>query len=228
VFLFGFLGHEARFFGRWMLPIYPALCVLCGLAVVSAAEALTARPRLGAAIVAGLTLALCVQGLLTSVHVDRVLGREDTRAQARAWLDAHVPDGSRIALEPFVPAGYLTMPAGGRRHFQRYFVPRPYQAYEKRLRARRIQRYLQGGYCWVVVGSHQKDRGLAAGLPNARAYYRALDAASAETVRFSPYRRGAQPVKFSYDKSFNYSPGAFERPGPVVEIHRLRNCTPRR
>jgi hypothetical protein len=227
LFLFAFLGHEARFFGRWLLPIYPALCVLCGFAVVCAADAVRDRPRLAAGLVAGLAVAACAQGLLTSVHVDRVLGREDTRAQARAWLDTHVPDGARVALEPFVPAGYLTMPAGGRRHFKRYYVPRPYQAYEKRLRPRRIERYRQGGYCWVVVGSHQKDRGLAAGLANARAYYRALDAASAETVRFSPYRRGAEPVPFSYDKSFNYSPRAFERPGPVVEIHRLRDCTPR-
>jgi hypothetical protein len=33
-------------------------------------------------------------------------------------------------------------------------------------------------------------------------------------------------VRFSYDKSFNYQPRAFTRPGPVVEIHRLRGCTP--
>jgi len=46
-------------------------------------------------------------------------------------------------------------------------------------------------------------------------------------VTFSPYAEGAEPVRFSYDKSFNYQPRAFERPGPVVEIHRLRGCTPR-
>ena len=39
--------------------------------------------------------------------------------------------------------------------------------------------------------------------------------------------RGADPVEFSYDASFNYRPGAYERPGPVVEIHRLRDCSPR-
>ena len=45
-------------------------------------------------------------------------------------------------------------------------------------------------------------------------------------MTFSPYARGADPVEFSYDSSFNYRPRAFERPGPVVEIHRLRDCTP--
>ncbi|HTE59521.1 MAG TPA: hypothetical protein VK631_04170, partial [Solirubrobacteraceae bacterium] len=66
-----------------------------------------------------------------------------------------------------------------------------------------------------------------AGLASSRNYYRALDAASEQTVRFSPYARGADPVEFSYDSSFNYRPRAFARPGPVVEIHRLRDCTPR-
>ena len=43
-------------------------------------------------------------------------------------------------------------------------------------------------------------------------------------MTFSPYKDGADPVEFSYDFSFNFQPGAYERPGPVVEIHRLRDC----
>ena len=102
-------------------------------------------------------------------------------------------------------------------------VERPYQAYEKRLRVRHIDRYRERGYCWVIVGSTQKDRGLKAGLRSSRNYYRALDAASERTIRFSPFKQG-DAVGFSYDSSFNYRPRAFERPGPVVEIHRLRGC----
>jgi len=105
-------------------------------------------------------------------------------------------------------------------------VERPFQAYEKRLRVRHIDRYRERGYCWVIVGGTQKGRGLKAGLTSSRNYYRALDAASEQTVRFSPYDRGADPVEFSYDDSFNYRPRAFARPGPMVEIHRLRGCTP--
>jgi hypothetical protein len=76
----------------------------------------------------------------------------------------------------------------------------------------------------VIVGSTQKERGLKAGLTSSRNYYRALDAESEDAVTFSPYADGAEPVEFSYDASFNYRPRAFERPGPVVEIHRLRAC----
>lgn len=209
-----YMGAQGRFFGRWLLPTYPALCVLAGYAVV----VLSARRS---ALIAGATALLCAQGAIASVHVSTVLGREDTRAQALRWIEANVPAGAPLVVEPFVPAAYkkaLDRPL--------WPVERPFQAYEKRLRARRIARYRERGHCWVVVGSHQKERGLKAGLRSARTYYAALDAASAETVRFAPYRAGADPVRFSYDFSFNYLPRAYERPGPVVEIHRLRACSP--
>jgi hypothetical protein len=193
--------------------------VLCGYGVVALADAVGRRPRLAAAVVAGLTAVVCAQGAISSVHVDSVLGRTDTREQALRWIDANVPEGAPLVVEPFVPESWrdaLDRPL--------WPVERPFQAYEKRLRVRHIDRYRERGYCWVVVGSTQKERGLKAGLRSSRNYYRALDAASARTVTFSPYRRGADPVEFSYDFSFNYQPRAYERPGPVVEIHRLSAC----
>jgi 4-amino-4-deoxy-L-arabinose transferase-like glycosyltransferase len=219
VLLWLYMGDQGRHFGRWLMPIYPALAVLAGIAVVAAVDAVRWRP---AALLALCALALGIQGLAQSIHIDTVLSRTDTRTTARNWMDEHIPDGAKVVVEPFVPGDYLTLDAT--RRFERFPVKRPFQAYEKKLTPGLIGRYQAGGYCWVVVGSHQKDRGLAAGLKNAKAYYRALDRASAEVVRFSPYRKGADPVPFSYDFSFNYEPSAYERPGPLIEIHRLRNC----
>jgi hypothetical protein len=215
-----FLGHQGRHFGRWLMPVYPALCVLAGYAVVAAADAL--RTRRTALLVALFGAALCVQGLAQAVHIDTILGRQDTRTQARDWMEANIPDGAGVVVEPFVPGNWLALDAT--RQFRRFPVKRPFQAYEKKLRPGMVARYRGEGYCWVVVGSHQKGRGLKAGLSNARAYYRALDRASAQTVVFSPYRAGSDPVAFSYDASFNYEPRAFARPGPLIEIHRLRAC----
>jgi len=221
LFLYLFLGGQGRFFGRWLLPAYPMLCVLAGYGVVALAQAVVRRPRPGAALIAGLAALACVQGALASVHVDTVLGRADTRAQALRWIEANVPEGAPVVVEPFVPASWLD--ALDRPVWP---VERPFQAYEKRLRVRRIDRYRERGHCWVVVGSTQKQRGLKAGLRSSRNYYRALGAASERTVTFSPFARGADPVEFSYDASFNYRPRAYARPGPVVEIHHLSRCAP--
>ena len=221
--LFLVLGREARFFGRWLLPAYPALCVLAGYAVAAAAERIRS-PRAGLAVLGVLVAALCAQGLVSSVHLNRVLGREDTRAIANRWLADHLPARSGLVVEPFVPADYLRRGPAAGLELRRFPVKRPFQAYEKKLRPARVARYTREGYCWVVVGSYQKGRGLKAGLRGARAYYRALDAASERTVIVSPFRPGAEAVPFSYDKSFNYQPRAYLRPGPVIEIHHLRGC----
>ena len=137
-------------------------------------------------------------------------GREDTRAQALRWVRENVPPGAPLVVEPFVPASWqdaLQRPL--------WPVPRPFQAYEKRLRVRQIERYRRRGFCWVIVGSTQKERGLKAGLrssqqllPGARRGERGDGAASRRS------REGSDGVGFSYDSSFNYRPRDFERPGP--------------
>jgi len=76
----------------------------------------------------------------------------------------------------------------------------------------------------VVLGSHQKQRGLKADLPGARAYYVRLNRESDRTQLFDPWRPGSSRPGFNFDMSFNYYPRAFTRPGPLVEINHLRGC----
>ena len=132
-----YMGAQGRFFGRWLLPAYPALAVLAGYAVVAAAQAIGSRRgrRAGVALAALLTALLCVQGALAAVHVATVLGREDTREQARRWLAANLPAGAPVVVEPFVPASWRA--ALGRPVWP---VERPFHAYEKRMHPRRIDR----------------------------------------------------------------------------------------
>ena len=152
---------------------------------------------------------LCVQGLLASVHVDVVLGREDTRAEALRWVRENVPPGAPLVVEPFVPASWqdaLQRPL--------WPVPRPFQAYEKRLRVRQIEAYRRKGFCWVIVGSTQKQRGLKAGLTQLAELYRALDAASEETVRFSPFRPGSRRSRILLRQLLQLPPARLRAPRP--------------
>ena len=61
-------------------------------------------------------------------------------------------------------------------------------------------------------------------MPNAVAYYRLLARSSKLVFRSSPYSAGAEPVKFNFDWSFDFYPMAYERPGPVMTVYRLRGC----
>jgi hypothetical protein len=64
----------------------------------------------------------------------------------------------------------------------------------------------------------------AVGHPVARAYYRRLERESTLVREFSPFDKGAKPVPFNFDLSYNYYPTAFARPGPEIWIYRLNNC----
>jgi hypothetical protein len=185
--------------------------------------------RAGALIV--LIAAVIAQPVAADLHTARVMGRTDTRQMARDFLFARLAPGERIVVEPAFPVGYF-----GRR-FEVGFGPPPktptFQAgsvgrFIVSLRPRRIDRYRRAGHCTVVSTSDVRDRARARRDPNIEAYYRRLARESRVLFRASPYRRGAAPVPFDFDLSTHlYEPRAYERPGPLVTIHRLRDCRAR-
>ena len=190
VLFLAFMGTQDRFFARWLLPVYPLLCLLAAHAAVTGAEwALARLPKLSrrsgpawAAAVAGVLL--CAQGALYTVHNDLVLAREDTRGLARDWMVKHVPAGAKVVIEPVVPDAWATDPEGPSRatgngarwvkwHTSRSRVQndgsiRPgagrivkLEDYERTLRPQLVGSYQRGGYCWVLTGSTQQGRAVA-------------------------------------------------------------------
>jgi hypothetical protein len=122
-----FMGLQGRYFGRWLMPILPLLCILAAffalwLAARLAAlvgRALDARRRASRSSSAGrspaplalaaavlLAALLLAQGLAYSVHSGLVLARADTRNVTREWMLAHVPRRARIVAEPISPDGW--------------------------------------------------------------------------------------------------------------------------
>ena len=89
--LFAYLALQSRYFGRWLLPAYPALAMLAAVGVVRVAELL---PRRGAGRRRRSRRSRCAviaQPLLADVRTARVLGREDTLSQARALARRDLP-----------------------------------------------------------------------------------------------------------------------------------------
>jgi hypothetical protein len=242
-----FMGIQGRFFARWLLPVYPAIALLAGYAgsrVVELAE--FRRPRWRHAALLAVGIVLCGQGLWSSVHVSRVLAREDTRNATREWMVKNVPEGSKIVLEPVVPAGWITDPGGGSKlsddgaRWTRYSTSSsPFdlrtgrrvpggvsfflENYVRSLDPRLIERYERAGYCWVITGSTQRGRAEAQPeeVPRAIAYYEELERVGKLVYEASPYKAGRGPVKFDFDWSFDYYPSAYERPGAVMKVYKL-------
>jgi hypothetical protein len=240
ILLYLYLGNQTRFFARWLLPVYPILAMLAAYAVVE----VTRRWRY-AWIPAGALL--CAQGLVFSVHNDLVLARADTRQLARDWLVAHVPAGTKMVVEPVFPDQWATdvghpspatrsgarwnkwptsrvrlNPDGTPVHGQGALVK--LEDYEKNVQPALVDRYRQLGYCWVVTGSTQYGRAYAdpKAVPRALPYYAKLKSSADLAHKVAPSASGAP---FSFDFSFNYYPLQYDRPGPEIDVYRLRNCT---
>jgi dolichyl-phosphate-mannose-protein mannosyltransferase len=123
VALFVYLSAQSRYFGRWLLPAYPALAMLAAAAIGRVADAVArhwrsrpswfatrrrARPApVAAAAAVVLTAVVLVQPLAADVRSAQVLGRDDTRQQARDWLEAHYPPELRASVEPAVPGRWF-------------------------------------------------------------------------------------------------------------------------
>jgi hypothetical protein len=242
-----FLSLQGRYFGRWLLPIFPIACLLAGsFALEVAGWASRRTPQLrdaSAAFTALAVIALAAQGLVYSIHSGLVLSRADTRNLTRAWLVEHIPAGAKIVVEPIVPNAWLNDTGEFGAAHVRWIkyptlrlvlnpatgAPEPahrtvlLENYESTLGPALVSYYERGGYCWVVSGTTQSGRAFASPkvVPNAIAYYWELENQGAVVYRVSPYSPGKGPIKFNFDWTFDYYPLAFHRPGPEMTVYRL-------
>jgi Dolichyl-phosphate-mannose-protein mannosyltransferase len=243
-----YMGTQARFFGRWLLPVFPIVCLLSAYAIVRLTQLASRRvPALGPALAVLGAVLLLGQGIVYSLHSAMTLSEADTRNATRQWLVDHVPANTKIVVEPVVPDAWASdvgHPNHGTANGARWskfptsrsniaddgsVIPGPgrivnIEDYERTLYPGLIDKYVAKGYCWVVVGSTQRGRAEAQPeiVPRAIAYYRDLERRSTLAYEASPYRKGAKPVKFNFDWTFDFYPLAYERPGPVMQIYRLK------
>lgn len=231
--LFVYLSTQERFFGRWLLPIYPVLALLAAVALRGAAARAagllsSGRPGMvGPAVLIALCAVALAQPLAADWRSARLLGRSDTRTLAREWLEPRHPPQLRVVVEPEVPPRYYRAGDGGARPFMRHFerearVRR--QHYSDTLSPATIDRYRASGYCTVMTLSYVRGRVEKDSDPGAIDYYRRLEREARLVHRESPQRPGSKPLAFHFDLSYNGYPAAVVRPGPEVRILRLDRC----
>ncbi|HEV2060129.1 MAG TPA: glycosyltransferase family 39 protein [Solirubrobacteraceae bacterium] len=243
-----FMGSQERYFGRWLMPVFPFACVLAAYGAVELTDWLGRRaPALRPTVVAAAVVLLCGQGVVYSLHSGLVLSREDTRNIARDWMVLNVPPGTKVVVEPVVPdqwAQDIGNPSPitkngnrwnkyplSRRIDPRTGLPVPGAAgvvniedFERVLHPELVDAFERQAYCYVVVGSTQRGRAEVEpeAVPDALAYYEELERRAEVAYEVSPYSRGKGPVAFNFDWTFNYYPLAYNRPGPTMTIYRLR------
>ncbi len=226
-----FLSLQGRYFGRWLLPIFPIACLLAAYFSLELAGWLARRaPRLHTSFTALAVIGLAAQGIVYSIHSGLLLSRADTRNLARAWVVKNIPVDARIVVEPVVPNAWLDATGrlgAGEVRWVKYptlrvllnpssGTPEPthrtvlLENYESTLGPALISYYERNDYCWVVSGYTQSGRAFAdpKTVPDAIAYYRELERQGEVVYHVSPYGSGkSSPGNSSPGKSrvaFNF------------------------
>jgi 4-amino-4-deoxy-L-arabinose transferase-like glycosyltransferase len=247
VVLFVYMGVQTRYFGRWLLMIYPLLAMLAGIGIVGVAtlirDRVTLSARAGWALSGGLaaliTLLVLIQPLVHDWHTSEVLGRKDTQQIARSWLIGRYDDSLRVVIEPAVPDIYFRKVGKENAVFNRFtrgftndlrraqLFDAPLGAdttYASGLSPDLIDLYRSHGFCLVMTNSLIRGRAENAKVPAALAYYERLKRESKLIFHRSPFKHAATPVPLHYDFSYDYYPSAYRRPGGIVNIYKLDHC----
>ena len=93
-----FMFGQRLFFARFAMPVLPFLSLLAGFTLWKASTRVN-RPLLRRALSGVLLTATLAQPLAFSWQHVILIGRDDTRATAAAWIESNVPRGATIGAE---------------------------------------------------------------------------------------------------------------------------------
>ncbi len=178
-----FISDQRIVYGRYLLPIAPALCVLVATAVISGVSVLRRyeiprAPR--TALIVALTVAALLPPTSQAIGFDRRIGRQSTVEQAHEWIVANIPKNSKVGIETRV----LLLSAEGYRTVNIPVLTSDHLTHAPR----EHQDYVREGFDYLVASSQKY--GAALGEPHKYpadyAAYMRLFEQSTELVRFTP------------------------------------------
>jgi YYY domain-containing protein len=108
---FGYIVSAADPFGRYFMPLVPALCATAGLGVgVAWHRATELRPRTRVALRVGAVATIALGALWAVSFVNGIYGATNTRVEATRWIVEHVPPGSALTSQAWDDSLPLRLP----------------------------------------------------------------------------------------------------------------------
>ena len=197
-----FMGNQQRYFGRWLMPVFPIVAILGAYGAVELIGWLIRERRIPAPAAVGAGVGAAARAepgrgaprrrrAVTTRHPEPGSrmdgGARPRRLEGRARAGRRRQLGHRRRCVPAVDAERRSLvplrDLAHRRRRERQPVARRTQRryvlvdqYERTLRPELLDQYVSSGYCWLMIGSEQAGRAFAQPhlAPSAIAYYAAL------------------------------------------------------
>lgn len=207
-----FMSSQRLFFARFAIPLLPFLALLGGYALWWLIRRRT-RP-LERRLLASLALAAALlQPMALSVQHGLLLGREDTRSLAAAWIDSSIPSDASLAMESYAQLD-------GKFGWKGHGVENSWVFWPENPQA--VSRALGGSYQYVVVtsfgyGPWQRPGDPPGALPSP---YGVLEAEARLLAVFGPGPSNGE-VPFAQDDMYTpfWHLADRERPGPTIRVY---------
>jgi hypothetical protein len=208
-------------FARYALPLVPPLVLLATKAIVGVVNLVRRSASALPAKVVGVILCLMVGGTpaAKSVRHNVLLGRTDTRTLAQDWIDAHVPSGTRIAMQWYGPAlsGANDPEPGCRRTYDVVSI----DPFDEHSETYDLDTYQTEKVAYLVVNSWGKSfqhKDLTQNQMRER-FFLQLEVQAQRVARFQPVQKG-EKVPFVFEQIYGPYTSLWKivRPGPEVEI----------
>ncbi|HZK66708.1 MAG TPA: hypothetical protein VFD42_04080, partial [Chloroflexota bacterium] len=214
---FAFMASMDLFFVRWVVPVMPfvALAGAYALERLFRWSPVYRAPVLGVALV---TITL-IQPAASSLRLDWLVQRMDTRIEANRWAELNIPPGSKVAVEAFSLLDQEAL--SFRATLQQREIELVWRA-----TMQPMEYYLGEGFDYLAVSSFMYDRAFEnqEGYRDRVDFYQRLDREYPLVATFSPRTDGGAPG-FALDDTDTpfWRLWDYDRPGPTIKVYRLRS-----
>ena len=212
-------------FARYLVPVLPFLTFFAADGTVALVGWLTRRrfPRIGNAALPLFVLVLVLIPACRIVRLNLLWAQTDTRTLAKAWIEAKVPAGSRIAGQWHGPP--LSTEADPEPNSERIYEVETLNPFSADPKWYSMDYYRDSGFDYLILSSFIYKLRRVDPVENVTrdAFYASLEQQTELVAEFRPYTGQDEP-SFFFEQIWGpiTDLARFERPGPVIKIYRVR------
>jgi hypothetical protein len=221
ILLYIMMGRQQMYFARFMIPAIPSL-ILWTAVVLDDIVSKWFSDRRKVYILFLIVLVLTIQPLIDSFRLGFLLQKEDTRSEARTWVENNIPAGSKIALDwPFYGPSLST---------KEKKVPNSAVIYDvvtvggTGLDTYPVSWYKENGFDYLITSSFISNIRLESEQKQEQReqFYSSLDTELTLLKQVTPIPNEGN-LSFGFDEIYGPAISLWERerPGPILKIYKV-------
>lgn len=225
IIFFFFMGANRHYFARYVLPLIPFLTLFAGIFIHSVyLWGIIRRKKMSIYLVSVVIIVIGIFPFISDLRLNMLLTRNDTRTEAKEWIESNISEGEKIAIDwpilaPPLSTSEKPSPDSRRTYEVINFMEgaglsdKPLNWYQEN----QIQYLIATSFIYQIpLANPEKNN-------RRKEFYNDLDSNLELIKEFSPSKDMAEPP-FIFDEIYGPFISLWEReqPGPVIKVYVLK------